>query len=80
MTDSPRYGLDRRRVRNPPRALSTPRNWVRLERGYQMIQRANDFDMLNPESWDEYEEEQQWIAEHVANCTRDGFCYICQCL
>lgn len=30
--------------------------------------------------------EQRYIAEeddisrHVANCTKDGFCYICQCM
>lgn len=38
------------------------------------------FDMLNPDNWEEYEREEADIAEHVANCKKEGFCYICQCL
>jgi hypothetical protein len=33
-----------------------------------------------PDEWEEYEKEQEEIAEHVRTCTKDGFCYICQCL
>lgn len=38
------------------------------------------FDMLNPDDWEAYEREEAEIAEHVANCTKQEFCYICQCL
>lgn len=33
----------------------------------------DDFEMT-------YEEEEEAIARHVANCNVDGFCYTCQCL
>jgi hypothetical protein len=32
------------------------------------------------DEWEEYEREQQEIAEHVQNCKRDGYCYTCQSL
>lgn len=33
-----------------------------------------------PEAYADYEAEQERIARHVATCTTDGFCMICQCL
>lgn len=32
------------------------------------------------DEWEDYEDEQQAIARHVATCTADGFCLVCQSL